>query len=124
MKEFFESNPGLKSRIAFHVEFPNYTKSELLEIAKLICKNKQLTLTEEAISNIGKFIDNHINDKDFGNGRFIRNTIEQSMMKQATRIITSNGSYETMSEKELLELKDEDIVDTNILESKSKVVGF
>ena len=120
MNKFFDANPGLKSRIAFHVNFPNYSKEELLEISKLIAKSKNMALSDEALIGIGKQIDLHINDKDFGNGRFIRNIIEQSMMKQSTRIVSGNSSYEKIKDDELMKLEESDIVQVQQLDIKEK----
>ena len=121
MESFLKSNRGLSSRIAFHVEFNDYSKEELLDITKLILKEKHYTITSDALSAIGNNIEKHMKDKGFGNGRFVRNILEQSMMKQATRL-TKTDRYKTISNGELTKLKISDIVD--LKEEKSKVIGF
>ena len=121
MEKFLQSNRGLSSRIAFHVEFDDYSTPELIDITKLILKEKNYSITKDALSVVASSINTHINDKDFGNGRFIRNIIEQSMMKQATRI-TKNNNYKTMSNEDLTKLESYDIVDPK--KSKVKVIGF
>jgi AAA+ superfamily predicted ATPase len=122
MEEFLDKNEGLRSRIGFHVKFNNYTKEELIEILKLMADKKHFTLTDDALESAELQIDRAINTKDFGNGRFVRNLLEQAMMKQAMRLVDKNSSYRDLSTEELTTIKEEDIQEMNVLNQRR--LGF
>lgn len=92
MKVFFDSNPGLHSRIHKQIEFPDYSLEELMEILRLFCKQSEYVLTDSLSNRLETHIGNILENKDqkFGNGRFIRNIFEYLTMNQADRII-ENG---------------------------------
>ena len=88
MERFLQKNPGLRSRIAFHVPFADYNTKDLCEIARLIAKKKGLTLSEDACGKLEDVFDAARSEADFGNGRYVRNVIEQAKMAQATRLLS------------------------------------
>lgn len=87
MKGFLERNPGLRSRIAFHVDFDDYSEDELMGILKLIASNAGKTLDREVETKVRSIIRHALPLKDFGNGRFVRNLFERASMAQASRIM-------------------------------------
>ena len=87
MEGFLNKNPGLRSRIAFHVSFSDYTPEELMDIARLMVKNQKLTLEPEAEQVITDILAKGSQTEDYGNGRFVRNMLEKARMKQATRLV-------------------------------------
>ena len=88
MEGLLQKNPGLRSRIAYHVPFNDYDTAALCEIAKLIAKQKGLTFTDEACNKLTGLFDGARNESDFGNGRYVRNVIEKAKMAQASRLLT------------------------------------
>ena len=88
MERFLEKNEGLRSRIAFHVDFPDYNAEELCDILKLMSKEKGYTLDEEAEKKCRIIFDCACKNAEFGNGRFVRNVLEQAIIKQSSRIVT------------------------------------
>ncbi|MBQ9480026.1 MAG: AAA family ATPase [Selenomonadaceae bacterium] len=124
MKEFLDRNEGLRSRIAFHLTFPDYGADELVDILKLMIKNKKYTASDEVFDECRKIFVQASKHKNFGNGRFVRNLLEQAMMKQDQRLFKQGGD---LTREQLLELKVEDF-DVNTSEmyraDKSKVMGF
>ena len=124
MKEFLCQNPGLRSRIPFHVHFPDYSDSELLEILKLMAENNNYTLTEDAEWKAREIFKVASLKKDFGNGRFVRNLFEKATMKKALRL--SGSLIESISDTELMTLSEEDFVmpEEYSNERKTKVMGF
>lgn len=88
MESFLQKNPGLRSRIAYHVPFSDYDTESLCEIAKLIAKQKGLKFTKDAFEKLYGLFDAARTGSDFGNGRFVRNVIEKAKMAQATRLLT------------------------------------
>ena len=87
MKAFLERNPGLRSRIAFHVDFEDYDENSLMGIFHLMAQQGNLKLDFGVDSKVRSIVRQAMNLKDFGNGRFIRNIFEKARMAQASRIM-------------------------------------
>ena len=87
MREFVERNPGLRSRVAFHVDFPDYTEDELLEIFRLVVRQKHRTFGPDAEGRVRGLLREALGTPDFGNGRFVRNLVERAEMRQAARLL-------------------------------------
>ena len=92
MKQFLDRNPGLSSRIAFHVNFEDYTVDELCDITMLMLSRKQLTITPDAMSQLRKHYANARNSVDYGNGRFVRKLLEEAEMNLAERLLQLDKS--------------------------------
>ena len=124
MKEFLDRNEGLRSRIAFHVDFPDYTPDELTDIFKLMAKRRGFEISAEVAEHCKKIFKRVAKKKNFGNGRFVRTLIEQAWLKQAQRIIKENEGGEVTKE-DLTSFKVEDF-DVNIDKnySKERKLGF
>lgn len=89
MKQFFESNPGLKSRFNTFIEFNDYNANELLDILKTMSQAEDYIVTERALEVLSRLFV-HIEEKkksEFANGRFVRNIFESMVMNHARRII-------------------------------------
>ena len=86
MDVFYQSNPGLSSRVANHIDFPDYTSSELLAIAKLILAEENYRFSEEATAAFADYIERRIQLPFFANARSIRNAIDRARMRQANRL--------------------------------------
>ena len=89
MIKFFNSNPGLKSRFNTFIEFDNYNIEELIEILKSMCNKDQYLINEDVISSIKNALIDIVSkdDKQFANGRFIRNIYEDMVMNHAKRVV-------------------------------------
>ena len=90
MKFFLDHNEGLRSRIAFHIDFPDYTPDELTEIFKLMAKKRGYKISDEVAAHCKSIFKRVAKKKNFGNGRFVRNLLEQAWLKQAQRIVKQN----------------------------------
>ena len=86
MERFLEKNPGLRSRIAFHVDFPDYSPDELTDILRLMAANQSMTVSDEAAEKAHMIFAQAVRIPDFGNGRFVRNLLEQAQMNMALRL--------------------------------------
>ena len=112
MDKFYESNPGLSSRIANHIDFPDYTVSELLKIAKLMLEEQQYQLTVEAEVALESYIQRRKEKPLFANARSIKNALDRARMRQANRIFDSRGQI--LTKKELVNLEAADILQSTV----------
>lgn len=112
MDGFYESNPGLSSRIANHIDFPDYTTEELLKIAKLILEEQQYQLTPDAEIALESYIQKRREKPLFANARSVKNALDRARMRQANRIFDSRG--QVLTKKELVNLEAEDILQSSI----------
>lgn len=98
MEQFLQKNPGLRSRIAYHVPFDDYSIDELCDITDLIAKKKGLILADDAKEKLRGIYDIAVRDDDFGNGRYVRNILEKAKMAQASRLVTMDYDLITMED--------------------------
>jgi probable Rubsico expression protein CbbX len=112
MDKFYESNPGLSSRIANHIDFPDYSVEELLQIAKIMLDDQQYQLTPEAEIALGRYIQKRKEKPLFANARSVKNALDRARMRQANRIFESRG--QVLTKKELVNLEAEDILQSSI----------
>ena len=85
MQEMIASNPGLKSRIQFSLDFPDYSRDELKEIAVRFASKKKFVITEDALEKILDITDYFRQGPNFANARTVRNILDQVIMNQALR---------------------------------------
>ena len=86
MGTFFKSNPGLSSRIAHHIDFPDYNEDELLEITKLMSDAMHYNLDESATIAMQEYIQKRKQQPHFANARSIRNALDRARLRQANRL--------------------------------------
>ena len=123
MEEFLQRNPGLRSRIAFHVPFDDYDTQELCSIAQLIAKKKGITLTDDAGRKLEKIFDAARRESDFGNGRYVRNVLEKAKMAQATRLLSMD--LDSITKKDVATVCAEDIEEMPLSHKPEKrKIGF
>lgn len=122
METFLKTNPGLRSRIAYHVTFEDYDTAALLEIAKLIARQKGLTLSEGALVKLKPVFEKARMKPDFGNGRFVRNVIEKAKMAQANRLLEMD--YDSIGKEDVSTICAADIDVTETESETKKPIGF
>jgi len=122
MEGFLQKNPGLRSRIAFHVSFDDYSSKELCEITKLIAKDKGFKLDDAAIEKLSEIYEEAIKTPDFGNGRAARNIVEKARMAQASRLVKMD--FDSISKEDISTIKAEDIIAPEFKKSETKHIGF
>ena len=113
MDVFYQSNPGLSSRVANHIDFPDYTAAELLAIARLILAEENYRFSEEAIAAFADYIERRIQLPFFANARSIRNAIDRARMRQANRLFNrmSGGG---ITKLDLITIEAEDITASRV----------
>ena len=120
MKRFLELNEGLKSRIPYYVEFPDYSPAEMTEIFKLMLDEQGFTAAEEAIKEAHGIFERKKFVRDLGNGRYVRNLVENAIKNQAVRLLPADGNADKIRKKDLFLLKAEDIYDSKDQSVKAK----
>nr|WP_290932779.1 hypothetical protein [Haliscomenobacter sp.] len=109
MKQFLDSNPGLKSRFKFNFEFADYLPQELSQIARFVCKQKGVKLNEEAEKKVDELIIDAYRKRDrtFGNARFVNDLIEKGKINLGLRVMRNEDPRLLSRENlEMLELAD------------------
>lgn len=117
MEEFFNANPGMGSRVAHHIHFPDYTVDELMQIAQMMLEQQGYQLSEEGEQAFREYIARRVEQPRFANGRSIRNAIERARMRQAKRLFDAK---ETPSREELLTIEADDIRGSSVFEDEQE----
>jgi SpoVK/Ycf46/Vps4 family AAA+-type ATPase len=95
MFEFLSYNPGLRERIPFHLEFPDYTNEELIQIAEFLAENDHYVMSDDAKEALLKQVLRHKLDETFGNARTVRNCMEKAKIRHAVRAKELGKSKDT-----------------------------
>ncbi len=109
MDTFFKSNPGMSSRITHHIDFPDYSEEELLEISKKMVDSMHYVMSPDAISAMQDYIHLRKAQPHFANARSIRNALDRARLRQANRIFelaSQPGHEATREELSLLSADD------------------
>ena len=112
MDKFYESNPGLSSRIANHIDFPDYTVEELLKISTIMLEDQQYQLTSQAEMAFAEYIERRKQKPLFANARSIKNALDRARMRQASRIFDNRN--QDLTKGELVYLEAEDILQSTV----------
>ena len=112
MDKFYESNPGLSSRVANHIDFPDYSVEELLKISKMMLEEQQYQLTPDAEIALTDYIRRRKERPLFANARSIKNALDRARMRQANRIFDSRG--QVLTKRELVNIEAQDILQSTI----------
>ncbi|MER0169104.1 MAG: CbbX protein [Nitrosomonas sp.] len=118
MDKFFHSNPGMRSRIAHHIDFPDYGPDELVAIAKLMLESQNYCFSSAGEEAFGKYIRLRMKSEHFANARSVRNALDRARLRQANRLFS--GTKKSLSKTDLITLETEDILASRVfLESAS-----
>ncbi len=98
MDKFYESNPGFRSRIAHHIDFPDYKSDELSAIAESMLHEQNYKLDAEAQNMLEKYIELRKTQPYFANARSIRNALDRAKLRQANRLFESRSGPVTAEE--------------------------
>jgi probable Rubsico expression protein CbbX len=91
IENFFVSNPGFRSRIAHHIDFPDYDAGELLAIAEVLAAQSEYRLSPAARDAMIDYIARRREQPNFANARSIRNALDRARLRQAMRLCSGNG---------------------------------
>jgi probable Rubsico expression protein CbbX len=116
MDRFFSDVPGLSSRIAHHIDFPDYTIDELMEIARMMSAREQYRLGPAAEKTLEAYLALRMSQPRFANGRSVRNALDRVRMRQAIRLYEAAREGRTLTKKDLISLEAEDILKSRVFE--------
>jgi probable Rubsico expression protein CbbX len=113
METFFRSNPGMGSRVAHHLHFPDFTVDELVQIGDLMIEQQQYEFDDEARDAFREYIERRVERPRFAYGRSIRNAIDRARMRQAGRLYERRDD---LSKEDLMTIKAEDILASSLFD--------
>jgi probable Rubsico expression protein CbbX len=111
METFFRSNPGMGSRVAHHIHFPDFDVEELMAIAALMLGQQAYELTPAAQSALREYVERRVRRPRFAHGRSIRNAIDRARMRQASRLY---GRRDALGRTDLITIEAEDILASSV----------
>jgi len=107
MERFFQSNPGFRSRIGHHLEFPDYTPDELMAIAELMLQEQNYRFDEAAREAFREYLAIRMTQPQFANARSVRNALDRARLRQAVRLVDSGK--DKLAPEDLVTITAEDI---------------
>jgi probable Rubsico expression protein CbbX len=114
MDKFFHSNPGMRSRIAHHIDFPDYSAEELLAIAKLMLAAQNYRFSAEGEKAFAEYIPLRMTLEHFANARSVRNALDRARLRQANRLFGNRSK--SLSKTDLMTLEAEDILASRVFQ--------
>jgi len=106
MDVFFRSNPGMASRVAHHIDFPDFSLDELMQIAGLMLEREQYQLSGPAHDAFREYVALRMSQPRFANARSIRNAIDRLRLRQARRLVAAGGQ---IARDDLMQISDSDV---------------
>lgn len=107
MDKFFHSNPGMRSRIAHHIDFPDYNADELLAIAKLMLAAQNYRFSPAGEAAFKEYLQLRMKLEHFANARSVRNALDRARLRQANRLFM--GTKKSLTSTDLMTIEAEDI---------------
>jgi probable Rubsico expression protein CbbX len=104
MSTFFKSNPGMSSRIAHHIDFPDYDENELLDIANMMAQDMHYRLDKNAQKAMKDYVQKRKTQPHFANARSIRNALDRARLRQANRLFNDAIEHKKSTTAEDLSL--------------------
>ncbi|MGH2839269.1 MAG: CbbX protein [Solirubrobacteraceae bacterium] len=117
METFFRSNPGMGSRVAHHLHFPDFSVEELMQIGQLMLKQQNYEFTDEAEKAFREYIERRIERPRFSFGRSIRNALDRARMRQAGRLYDRRNE---LTREELMTIEEEDIRASSLFDEQGE----
>ncbi|MFV1972959.1 MAG: CbbX protein [Thiohalobacterales bacterium] len=114
MDTFFHSNPGMRSRIAHHIDFPDYSAEELQAIAKLMLAEQNYRLSEDATKALLEYIHRRKTMEHFANARSVRNALDRARLRQANRLFAN--TKKSLKKIDLMTIEAEDILASRVFQ--------
>jgi hypothetical protein len=112
MDDFFRSNPGLSSRVAHHIDFPDYDIDELMAIAHLMLEQQSYVFGPGAEEAFRAYLERRVKRPRFAHGRSVRNSIDRARLRQANRLFADGSGV--LTREELMTITPDDILKSSV----------
>ena len=114
MEDFFRLNPGMSSRIAHHVDFPDYSVAELMAIARLMAGTEAYELSPDAEEALCDYLERRMRRPRFAHARSVRNAIERARLRQANRLYEAALGGVQPTVEDLVRIEADDILASSV----------
>lgn len=112
MNEFFASNPGMSSRVAHHIDFPDYSVDELEQIGHLMAKDLRYEFSPQSAKVFREYLERRSRQPRFANARSVRNAMERARLRQANRLVSRSAG--TVGRRELMLIEPDDLLASRV----------
>lgn len=119
MEQFFQSNPGFSSRVAHHLDFPDYSVEDLMAIADLMLNEYMYRFSPDAHQAFEAYLRRRIEQPRFSNARSVRNALDRARLRQANRLFARGG---LVSKVDLMTIEAEDILASRVFGAERPLV--
>ncbi len=116
MDRFFQSNPGLSSRIAHHIDFPDYSVEELLAISEHMLEDQHYRFADGTRDVMRKYLERRISQPHFANARSVRNALDRARLRQASRLFADRDRE--LTREDLTSIAPEDLLASRVFQNK------
>jgi probable Rubsico expression protein CbbX len=116
MDTFFQSNPGMSSRIAHHLDFPDYSVGELMQIAQKMLGQQNYRLGPGAAEAFQRYLDLRVQQPHFANARSVRNALDRARLRQASRLFADRERE--LTQDDLTTIQAQDILASRLFKSE------
>jgi probable Rubsico expression protein CbbX len=120
MDEFFRLNPGMSSRVAHHIDFPDYTADELVAIAELMLEAESYEFSPAAEEAFRAYLERRMARPLFAHARSVRNAIERARLRHANRVYGAARAGSPPSRDDLVRIEAEDILKSSVFEDEEE----
>jgi probable Rubsico expression protein CbbX len=117
MDTFFKSNPGMSSRIAHHIDFPDYSEGELMQIAEKMLATQHYRFGEGARAAFEQYLARRMQQPHFANARSVRNALERARLRAASRLFAERNR--ALTESDLTTIVPEDILASRVFQASA-----
>jgi probable Rubsico expression protein CbbX len=117
MDEFFRLNPGMSSRVAHHIDFPDYTIDELLAIARLMLDAGSYEFGDEARDAFRSYLEHRVSQPLFAHARSVRNALERARLRHANRVYEGVRAGRAPTREQLVRIEAQDILKSSVFKA-------
>ena len=111
---FFTSNPGFRSRIAHHIDFPDYDAGKLMRMAELMLANQNYRFSPDARDAFARYLEARMRQPHFANARSVRNALDRPRLRQAVRLFEQRG-LGAITAEDLMTIGSDEILASRVL---------
>ena len=117
MDTFFQSNPGMSSRVAHHISFPDYGVEELLQIAEKMLQSQNYAFGDGTAEVMAQYLQKRVQRPHFANARSVRNALDRARLRQASRLYADRERV--LSAADLSTLLPEDLLASRVFQPQA-----